>query len=1198
MSETPRLRSAFPSTPQTNPRLRPFGADPKWPPSFSPQTSFPNQRLPPVNRGGGGANPSKPPAGDNIIPSGLIDAPTQRLYVAAFYIALTAWRIYDYWHISNELDSTWLFLKWLGIDIAFFATLPALRIPWLEWSFATVIAVWLVHAVANAFLMFQIPIPLAAFASAIFKRLYDRELAIDEHRVKPGDIIQQSSIIRGKQIIQILPEASAALNPEHESFCLSSTIFSVELPISINQTTPMLIELQRFDLDTYENETLTIHAKQARTLKRHAEKGLQKTDHALPRILRYPVSKTGVYRLLRVVDESKLDVRKRSTDILVVPCPEAVLRTDNTNKCTGDLSDVSLTVTGTPPFKVRYSKQVNNRQSSSIVQNVQPSDVDVARIPSEVSNALIDGKRPVPAWTKSTTVSVEIKEALNQNGTWLYAIETVEDGLGNKVAYAGDVEKAKDISSNSRQQVLVVHNRPKLFLAGCDAEKSLRVAKEDTVNLPVQFQKPGQLASKDWPLYLSYSFIADGKQDNTVAEEKVFEMSDERSLPRISKAGMYSVESIRSQFCVGEVNEPSSCLLYNPPQPNLTLQGENIFDKCAGNSIGMVVNLDFTGTPPFRVRYSVTHRGVTQPKTNTFNTMRGQLEFREASAGAYTYQFLEIEDEVYGPVSLKNRNLILEQDIKPPASAFFMINPAGVKACLGQSLTLPVKLLGEGPWDLDYELVQGSKRKRFTAHSDTDTYSIVTPEFLGGGKQSIVLTGVQDRSKCRMPLQEERTIEVRPEQPRAAFGDIEGRRSVLALEGKPMALPVRLKGIAPWTIQVSNTETSGEPAIQHVVRDANAAIAVHQPGTYEILSVHDTCPGVVDPSANSFKVSLIPRPSLDIRDPTVQAEAPNHFGKAPVCQGDEDALGLRLTGNPPFLIKYQQKSEPLKGPAGIINKPLSVAGTDAMIRMDTSRPGEYIYTFNELSDDRYDHDVGFRVLAVQQRVYALPSARFLNAGKTYGYCKDDTGGSENIPIALDGVPPFSLEIGINHHSNSKPEIFRVKDILANTFSWSISRHDLDLGTHNAHIRSVKDSRGCERIVDHDTSSIRITVSDPPTVIPLESQIDYCVGERVSYSLSGQPPFEVFYRFQGSERKAKVPTTNFRRIAEQPGEFTVTGVSDSASGKCKASKNITKIIHPMPSVKISKGATAVSDIHEGGEVDIMFEFTGTPPFEFT
>ncbi|KAI5283379.1 hypothetical protein KEM54_002172, partial [Ascosphaera aggregata] len=109
---------------------------------------------------------------------------------------------------------------------------------------------------------------------------------------------------------------------------------------------------------------------------------------------------------------------------------------------------------------------------------------------------------------------------------------------------------------------------------------------------------------------------------------------------------------------------------------------------------------------------------------------------------------------------------------------------------------------------------------------------------------------------------------------------------------------------------------------------------------------------------------------------------------------------------------------------------------------------------------------------------------------------------------------------------------------------------------------------------------------------------YCVGERISFSLSGHAPFDVFYEFNDVPRKAHVQNTIFRRIAEQPGRFTITGVGDNASGKCRAHTDLTKVIHEMPSVRISQGANAITEIHEGGEVDIVFEFGGTPPFEFT
>jgi nucleoporin POM152 len=157
---------------------------------------------------------------------------------------------------------------------------------------------------------------------------------------------------------------------------------------------------------------------------------------------------------------------------------------------------------------------------------------------------------------------------------------------------------------------------------------------------------------------------------------------------------------------------------------------------------------------------------------------------------------------------------------------------------------------------------------------------------------------------------------------------------------------------------------------------------------------------------------------------------------------------------------------------------------------------------------------------------------------------------------------------------------------------------LNLGQHVVSIHKVRDAQGCQRTFENDASTVRVAVSDVPTIIPLESKIDYCVGERLSFSLSGHAPFDVFYTFDGVSRKATSRTTNFRRIAERPGIFTITAVSDGASGKCKAHKNITKTIHEMPSVRISRGQTSVVDIHEGGEAELQFEFWGTPPFEFT
>ena len=94
-----------------------------------------------------------------LIPFTILDAPSQRFYLSAAYLALTAWRLYDYFKlISEQSDSLWLFMKWVLIDGIFLYTLPELKVPWMSWSFTTTTLIFLCHATTTAILMFRIPV--------------------------------------------------------------------------------------------------------------------------------------------------------------------------------------------------------------------------------------------------------------------------------------------------------------------------------------------------------------------------------------------------------------------------------------------------------------------------------------------------------------------------------------------------------------------------------------------------------------------------------------------------------------------------------------------------------------------------------------------------------------------------------------------------------------------------------------------------------------------------------------------------------------------------------------------------------------------------------------------------------------------------------------------------------------------------------
>ncbi|KAI9752796.1 MAG: hypothetical protein M4579_005471 [Chaenotheca gracillima] len=1195
MNGTPRLRSAFPSTPQKKVpnNSASDGRSPNGPGVSSPWTRTV-------------AEPEDPNA--PVIPFTLIDAPTQRLYAFAIYVALHAWRFYDYFSLlQDDVDSLWLFLKWAAIDGVFIYGLPGMKVPWLEWSNVTTTVLFLIHAVLDGILMFRVPIPIEAWLVGFARIVYDRELSVSERRVNPADILRNSSHILGKQIIHILPEGSAALNPEALPFCLDSSKTSASIPIHINQTTPILIELLRVDLETNQNETIPIPTKQIRALKKQAEKSLSKQDTTSPRVLQFPIKRTGLYRLQKVVDESNLEVQRRMSDTLVVECPRASVASVDNNRCRGELSNLALDVYGTPPLKIKYSRSVNQMDSGFFFQSIQPENLISPLIGHRSTGALASRDDIDVSWAQSHHVRVPLNETLNTYGSWRYSIDEVHDACGNVANYSSlrnDDGERLPTKGVSLDQHFNVRERPVARLPSSTSRHTLKVARGESVRFPVSIESQGR-GQIDPPYRIAYQFtpMADmppsGEHGvNSEIEER--EVTDLRNDPAIKSPGLYTLKSISSRFCSGEVLEPTSALLENPPEPDVIISTENIYDRCAGNSIGLQVDLDLIGTPPFKLFYEIQQRGSkhTVQKTIRIPSLRHQLELRPEEAGHYSYRFRVLTDEIYGPQSLTSKNLVLEQDVKPPASAHFVTRDPSTTVCIEKGAEFDIRLQGEKPWTIEYEIVHRGKRtKRKVKDIEGDRYSLATEPLMTGGEYGLALISVQDKTGCKIFLNEEAQINVRPSKPKASFGLIEGTRTALTLEGKRVNLPVKLTGEGPWSLSYRNLESSTVSIAR--LHDKNDKIEVSHKGTYELSAVEDDlCEGAIDETAKEFEVQWIPRPKIGVPDYAVASRKGEKILKKDVCEGDEDAVEVNLTGTPPYNVKYEQRHFPQKGSTSLSIKEFSAGLGRASITMDTSKAGLVEYKFSELDDNLYNHDPRkHEPLVIQQRVNPKPTARFATPGKTYKYCKDHNAGGEVIPIALQGVPPFHLDIGIKPHSSTKPETVRVPNIESNTYEFRVPSRLLTLGNHVVSIRKVHDANGCQRKWDFDAPHVPVTVADPPSISPLDSRVDFCVGDRISYLLSGTQPFNIFYNFEGADRKATSSSTNFRRIAEKPGNFTITAVTDRNSD-CKASTKLTKLIHELPSVRISKGRTLEVDIHEGGEAEILFEFWGTPPFEFT
>lgn len=891
MNGTPQVRrgvGGFPSTPQNTNR--------------SPGARSPNGATPRANVRSPLPDLPKAPAQSSsgpLIPADILDPAQQRFYVFAAYVALWAYRSYDFYTLAVEEDeSLWLCLKWCFFDMLFMFGVPLLEIPWLEWSNGAAFLLFVLHAALDVMLMFRIGIPVQAWLMGLVGFLWDSELAISERSVKPGAILHNASLILGKQIINILPEGSAILNPDKQSFCLNSTVTQLDIPILINQTEPVEMEILRIDIDTNVNETITVKKKEINNMMKKARKAAKSLDPDSPLTLAYTVKKPGVYLLRKVLDQSKLQVRPRASSLVVASCPQARVKPTGRNRCRSDLSNVVLEVQGTPPLNIKYRLSVNGKpRGGSEFQNLQPEDA-ISPLSRHTSQALVKSGREDISWARPHTITVPLNESLTTSGIWEYEVEEVQDGLGNFVSFVNvdDDDRPKSKVAGLRQS-FEVHERPKAFLKGCNPQSPLRVARGEVARLPVHYGSTGQHAI-DSVHTVEYLFtpeadiVADGYHSLN-AELKKQTMRNAREQPLIKEAGLYTIKTVSTEFCDGEVLEPTSCLLQNPLEPDMTITSEDIVDKCAGNPIGLRVGLDLVGSPPFTVTYYEHIRGQKNRKPPLqIPSLRSTVDFTPRDAGHYRYTFETIRDSVYTERPLKG--LELQQNVRPSAQAHFIESSRPKQACIDDSVEFDVGLVGEAPWKLEYEIVHNGKRSKHTIETNNEHYTIRTDKLRSGGEHVVALTSVSDKANCKEVLKEEARVNVRHERPKAYFGHIEGKQAVMALEGRQVGLPLRFTGNGPWRLQYENLNT--KEVRKETFQNANSYLDVRNDGTYQLLSVKDSvCPGSIDEKASQFDVSWVARPLLSIPDGTTVLEN-GKYVKDAVCEGDEDTFDISLHG--------------------------------------------------------------------------------------------------------------------------------------------------------------------------------------------------------------------------------------------------------------------------------------------------------------
>ncbi|KAK9479247.1 hypothetical protein V1514DRAFT_305271 [Lipomyces japonicus] len=1213
---TTSLPSAFPPSPVVSNRSFPTpGRPPSTPAPFAPR------RPPAISAPKPAEEISKP-----LISEQYIDVGSQRFYALSLFALIQAWKLYDLTRLHGGSDAELAFaFRYIVIEGLYFWALPVFKIPWLTFTPTITIFQIVVSSLITIVLSSISALPLVAFISGIWRTISDRELSVSETRVRQRDIVHSADHISGRHIVHILPESTAKLNPFGEMFCLDSGSSAlVHIPIRLNATEPKFIQVWHVNFDDVSSPTLLNYTK----------RDLRKMTHVLPSSVtevdakpskmlevKVPVKYPGLYRLAKVVDTSNLDVRLYPVDVIVAHCPKAYIRSQSSlspDRCIGGVDSPYLTVDGVPPLRVKYSRSIKGRDAMFSVQSIQPDYFESPLNQGKPSRTgRIWNANEILDWANTRTVPISLDTSLGTVGRWSYTIDEVEDGLGNLVNYSKlyadtDREQAPELTSKGLNYGFLVHPRPTVRFSTCSPERPVNLPKGKTLSVPLQLSQSAE--GGPYNVGLLYTPL-DSFGSNEKKNVEVLNVTLRNGLEKfiISKPGTYTIDSINGKYCGGDILESASCVALMPSEPTLSVSFEDIEDKCAG-SIGVTADLTLTGTPPFEIRYQVikdvgTGRQVTKPEKLLITKTRHQLQFRPDAAGHYVYEFFMLADSLYHGIKLDPAVFRAEQTVKVLASASFAKDSLNKRCCIGDTAKFDVNFHGMGPFTLSYEILHGNKRKQHTISDIVGpTQQFTTPPLSSGGSYIVVLLSVEDGNGCKSTLSEQDArIEVKRQRPAAAFAPIDGKSFVRTLQGRSVNVPLRLSGEAPWKIKYAYKSQSGEPKYESVVRNhANGDfITVNQEGVYEIIEIEDDyCPGTV-PKGNSFELSWIEQPRLELANVGSLIENDESlYVRDDICEGEEDALEVALFGAPPFSVAYERKFQ-FEGLAG---KPesfeLQAVTKFANIRLDGKKPGTYKYTFKKISDAIYsDRDVAksFKPIVVQQRVRARPDATFVNPGKIYKSCvkaESEDSSIEPINFKFTGEPPFSLTVNIKHENTGQSDTFSVSNIDSHDYSLRSIHNSLGLGRHIVTIKKVSDGRGCSR-TQVKPQQVVVSVADIPTITPVSSHVHYCVGDRISYVLTGVPPFEIEYEFNGKRQRATTHSS-FTRIASDPGNFTITSIADGAS-HCKVylhGDELTKIIHDVPTVKVSEGTSIIQDIHEGDRAEIVFKFSGTPPYSFT
>ncbi|KAG0368983.1 hypothetical protein BGZ54_000679 [Gamsiella multidivaricata] len=1144
------------------------------------------------------------------------------MYAVSAFVFLQALKLY-YWLGIGRSDYAaefFGFILWLSLDVAFLMALNYLRIPWLELPILRLIIAVFMLTIVNFVLFTAREISPTAIARSSASKVWGYLGSPSFSRRSDLAYRNQDEHLLGRHTVLIKPYSSAILNPDDQCFCVPDTNIPVieqpEIPILFNGSEPHYLE---YSITSFETGKAVVHKlsgpfKESSPVlhKARSNQVEGKTVYNLR------ASTAGSYKLQRILDKDRMDVRfYHDKEVYVVNCPDARIDhyKDTLERCAGKGDvDIPITVRGLPPWTVTYKRHAREKASHELLIESEPPGY---------SSPLLKGWSPPTTpnynWAKQHEMNLSVSLGLSTSGEYTFQVMRVKDGCGNVIDIDGLVTRNFRDAEIRRVNI---RDRPVVSMM-CDPRRPIKIVDMgDSPSAPIDLN----ITHGSAPFQVSYVYQK-SDLDEPQAMKDVQVTKDHR-IARISakQPGLYTLTHIKDAYCEGEIELPRDCSVIMATLPTVDVISHPINDSCVG-AIGVTVDATFTGEGPWEVCFDVNRNGHPRSRNVCHSSPKPRLnlELKPEVSGSFQYNFRTVSDKNYNNIKVDLPPIF--QNIHPQPSAAFVGGRTGLKTCRGASEKLDVELFGTGPWDIEYRVIRGTDIKLFTERNITKKIATLTlSPFEREGIYSVDLGKVTDLANgCQKNLKvSDVAIEVSNGPPTASF---QCETAIEFAEGESVDLPIHLTGGTPWYLTYGIE--GQEPLIAAISESRNALVTVNKPGVYELKSVSDSfCEGEVVEQARRCEVVYSKRPTMNLmidsirfrggpRENVPEGEiAPSekisredgHFVLPAVCKDADRTLELRLTGKAPFELRYRRVFKPAKGGKEEI-RILDEKSQHSTMRLPimTEQAGTVSYHFETLSDATY-HNVDVRhekhAVVFKHTIRSPPTATLVNTAKQF-YCKNEiTGVKEKIAIKIqDGVGPYSLAIEIMRPNQAVAEKLFEHDVVPRNgiYEWTLPAKFTDMGLYKVSVLRVTDVNGCSAGV---ASTVEFDILDTPSITPLRSITDACVGDRIEYSVQGEaPPFKVYYSVDQTNHTATLDNKQrtFSYEAHKSGLFRINRVCQTLSKKqccTQPMEEMTTMVWAIPTVKVADGTNFITDLREGDRAEVVATFVGEAPFSWS